>query len=141
MLGLRDKTLARKIGATMSAIAAAAGLVLAGAPAATAAPASYPTQHFGVGFDLSDYSGTLTWYNRSVGLVGTFKAVGCRRVYAAAWAGSTRLDYRSSSTHCDSTAPAPITLNADKPGGAGMVDIWMTDAYGNILDEEVLFRP
>ena len=141
MLGLRT-TCVKKVGATVSAVAVAAGLVLAGAPAAGAAPASYPTKQF----DVSDgsgsyYTGTITWYNRSVAVAGTFKAVGCRRVYAAAFAGSTQLDVRSSSTHCNSTTAAPIPLDADVPGGAGAVDIRITDAYGNVLDEEVLFRP
>ena len=140
MLGLRKKY-AKKVGAAVSAVAVAAGLVLAGAPT-DATAASYPTKPF----DVSDgsgsyYRGTVTWYNRSVAVDGTFKAVGCRRVYAAALAGTTQLDVRSSSTHCNSTTPAPIPLNADVPGGAGAVDIRITDAYGNALDEQVLLRP
>lgn len=135
------KNRVKKISAAIAAVAAASGLVLAGAPAATAAPAEYPTSSFSVGSGASYFSGTITWYNRSVGVAGTFKAVGCRRVYASAWAGGSELDERSSSTHCNSTTFETIPLAANVPGGAAWVDIIMTDQNGAYLDGETYWRP
>ncbi|MET8850191.1 hypothetical protein [Amycolatopsis sp. NPDC004625] len=133
---LKERLQTRKIGAAAAVVAAAAGMVFAAAPA----QAAYPTSTFDITYGASYYRGTVTWYNRSVGVVGTFKATGCRRVYASAWAGSTRLDYQSSSTHCDSTAAAPFSLSADVSGGAGEVDLWMTDGTGQALKSAICYR-
>lgn len=131
----------RKVSAIMAAVAAAAALVLAGAPAATAAPAAYPTTLFTVQSGNSYFTGTITWYNRSVGVVGGFNADECRRVYGTAWAGITPLDERSSSTHCNTYTNETIPLAADVPGGASRVYISLTDANGAVLDDDYYYHP
>ncbi|MEV6109175.1 hypothetical protein AB0M28_31385 [Streptomyces sp. NPDC051940] len=132
----------RKASAFVAAVVAVAVPVLAGAPAATATTTAYPTTLFGVYYDNSEYFGHITWYNRSVTVSGGLTADGCRRVYGIAWAGTTPLDERSSSTHCNEEYTIQtLTLDADVPGGADHVRINLTDAYGNILDYGYYYRP
>ncbi|MEV6715936.1 hypothetical protein AB0M48_28285 [Lentzea sp. NPDC051208] len=130
MARLKDTTKAksrtRKFGAVLAAVASVAGTVVAAAPAATAA--GYPTSTFSIEVGASYYKGTVTWYNRSVGVDGAFKAVGERRVYAQAWAGRTWLDWASSSTWTDRSGPASLALDTDVTGGALRAHVWMTSA-------------
>ncbi|MER5228016.1 hypothetical protein [Streptomyces flaveus] len=125
----------------MAAVAAAAVPVLAGAPAATAATTTYPTTRFSVRSGDSWYTGQITWYNRSVSLGGALNADGCRRAYGIAWAGTTPLDERSTSTHCNSYTDQDISLDADVPGGADHVRINLTDANGKVLAYRYYYRP
>jgi hypothetical protein len=139
----------RKVSAIVTAAAAGAGLLLVGAPAAPAAAAgpaamaAYPFETFGllVRSDGSSFSGRITWYNRSVTVDAHLHAVGCRRVYATAWAGTTPLDTRSSSTHCNNDTQQVINLVADVPGGSDHVYVSLTDANGKVLDSGYYFRP
>lgn len=135
MVRLRDTTKAkrrgRRIGAAAAAVASITGTAFAATPA-TAAVAAYPTSSFSIVVGASYYTGKVTWYNRAVGVDGTFKASGYRRVYAQAWAGATWLDWQSSSTWYNRTGPASLPLTADVEGGATQVDVWMTS--GNAYD-------
>jgi hypothetical protein len=119
------KSRTRKVGVAVVAVASVAGMALAVAPA-TATVAAYPISTFSIEVGASYYKGTVTWYNRSVGVTGAFKAVGCRRVYAEALSYNTWLDWQSSSTWCDVSGPASLPLSADVAGGATTVDVWMT---------------
>lgn len=118
----KTKSRLRKVGAAVAAVASVSGMVFA----ATPANAAYPTSTFPIVYGASYYKGTVTWYNRSVGVTGAFKAVGCRRVYAQAWAGSTWQDWQSSSTWCDRSGEATLSVNADVAGGATRANVWMT---------------
>lgn len=135
MVRLKDTTKAksrtRKFGAVVAAVASVAGTVFAAAPATAAA---YPTSTFPIEVGASYYKGTVTWYNRAVGVDGAFKAVGERRIYAQAWAGRTWLDWNSSSTWTDRSGPASLPLDADVAGGATRVQVWMTsgDPYDGL---------
>ncbi|GAA2698846.1 hypothetical protein GCM10010412_094910 [Nonomuraea recticatena] len=134
MVRLQDTTQAksrtRKVGAVVAAVASVTGMVFAAAPATAAA---YPTSTFSIQVGASYYKGTVTWYNRSVGVTGAFKAVGCRRVYADTRIANSgrRLDWQSSSTWCDESGPATLAVNADVPGGATKVNVWMTTGNPN----------
>ncbi|MEU4804495.1 hypothetical protein [Actinosynnema sp. NPDC023587] len=121
----------RKIGAVVAAVTWVAGTVLAAAPATATA---YPTSTFPIEVGASYYIGTVTWYNRAVGVDGAFKAVGERRVYAQAWAGRTWLDWESSSTWTNRSGPASLPLTADVAGGSTRVNVWMTsdDPYDGL---------
>ncbi len=121
----KDRT--RKVGVAVAAVASVAGMVLAAAPA-TATTTAYPTSTFSIEVGASYYKGTVTWYNRSVGVDGAFKAVGERRIYAQAWSGRTWLDWNSSSTWTDRSGPASLPLDADVEGGSTRVNVWMTSA-------------
>jgi hypothetical protein len=141
MTKLRNRT-TKRIGATAAAVAAFAGLVVTAAPAAGATTTAYPTSPFTVSSgDGSYFAGTITWYNRSVSVSGTFKAVACRRVYGSTWVPGTRLDYRSTSTHCNALTFETIPLTANVAGGAGWVTIDLTDQNGSPLDSQVVSRP
>lgn len=131
----------RKVSAIVAAVAAAAVPVLAGAPAATAATTAYPTTYFSVQSGDSWYAGQITWYNRSVSLDGDLNAYGCKRAYGIAWAGTTPLDERSTSTHCDNYTDQNISLAANVPGGADHVRINLTDANGKVLAYRYYYRP
>ncbi|WP_414941786.1 hypothetical protein [Amycolatopsis sp. cmx-11-51] len=112
----------RKVGAAVAAVASVGGMVFA----ATPANAAYPTSTFSIVVGASYYKGTVTWYNRSVGVDGAFKASGYRRIYAQAWAGTTWLGWRGSSTWYNKSGPASLPLFTDVAGGATGVDVWMT---------------
>lgn len=134
------KSRTRKVGAAVAAVASVAGMVFAAAPA-TATVAAYPVSYFSVSDGLgSYYSGTATWYNRSVGATGTFKAVYCSRIYGRAFTGSTSLDFVSSSTWCNRTASATLNLDANVVGGANKIWIYMTDEDGYYLDGDTCYR-
>ncbi|WP_103344026.1 hypothetical protein [Amycolatopsis sp. CA-126428] len=136
--GTMAKSGTRKVAAAVAAAASVAGMVFAAAPATAAA---YPTSTFTIKYGASYYSGTVIWQNRSVAVTGTFNAVGCRRVYALANSDVTQLDYRSSSTHCNSTAAAPFALTTDVAGGANNVGLWMTTENPNdILTSVYCYR-
>lgn len=141
MVRLKDtrkaKSRTRKVGAVVAAVASVAGMVFTAAPATAAA---YPTSDFRIPYGASFYNGTVTWYNRSINVTGTFRATGCRRIYARAFAGSTSLGFRSSSTWCDTTAPATLSPPADVVGGADNAWVYMTDAAGNYLHGQTCYR-
>lgn len=123
----------------MIVAAAVAVLTLAAAPpVATAAPASavaYPTTEFLIRDGAGGYfSGTVTWYNRSVGVVGAFNAHDCERVLARSIVDLTALDARSTSLHCNTVTSENIPLSADVAGGANRVYIDIRDEYGNVFD-------
>jgi hypothetical protein len=132
----------RTTAAVVAAVASVAAMMFVAAPAgaAPAGVASYPTSTFDITYGASYYRGTLTWYNRSVGVTGTFRAVACRRVYGVAWANNVELDYRSSSTWCDTVGTATIPLAADQPGGANITWIYMTDGAGTFLKGQTCYR-
>lgn len=120
-------------------LAAAASLAMAAVvttPAVAATPAPSATQATAVHLEYgaSYISGTLTFFNRSVGFTGSLRAVGCRRAWFSAYDTSgTSLGARSSSTHCDTTVAIPVTLPADVVGGAAYVTICMDDQNANPL--------
>jgi hypothetical protein len=131
----------RRIGMIVAAAAAVLTLVAAPTAAPTvaaAAPASavaYPTTDFLIRDGAGGYfSGTVTWYNRSVGVVGAFNAHDCERVLARSIVDLTALDARSTSLHCNTQTSENIPLSADVPGGANRVYIDIRDEYGNVFD-------
>ncbi|WP_406131585.1 hypothetical protein [Streptomyces sp. NBC_00989] len=121
------------LAAAVGSVVLTAGTLL-GAPAAGAQTAAYPTTTFDVTYGASYARGTLTWYNRSVGVDGTLRAVGCRRAWIGTYtASASELDARSTSTQCDATYPIVTTVPADVPGGAGIVVVCVADANANPL--------
>ncbi|MGW4394681.1 hypothetical protein ACWEHA_05270 [Amycolatopsis nivea] len=126
--------------AAVAMFAAVAGLVLAGAPAATAAPASTAPIDLVDPGSGSSFHGTAAFSNRSVTVAGTFHAVGCRRFYAAPHAGSKQLDIKSTSLHCNSTTQENMPLAANVVGGANFVRVALTDANGVGVGKDI-YRP
>ncbi|GGX46182.1 hypothetical protein GCM10010353_70990 [Streptomyces chryseus] len=114
-------------------------MVFAATPA-TATVAEYPTSSFSIEYGASYYKGTATWYNRSVDVNGSFKATGCRRVYARAFAGSTSLDFKSSSTWCNRSGPVRFSLDANVVGGSDNIWIYMTDENQTFLKGQTCYR-
>ncbi|MEU9236026.1 hypothetical protein [Streptomyces subrutilus] len=129
------------LAAALGSVALTAGLLL-GAPAASAQTAAYPTTAFDVTYGASYVRGTLTWYNRSVGVDGTLRAVGCRRAWFGAYGASgNQLGARSTGTKCDTTYPVKTVIPADAPGGAAYVIVCVDDANANPLKCERYNRP
>jgi len=140
MVRLKDtskvKSRTRKVGVAVTAVAAVAGgMVFAATPATAAVAASTVSIEYGASY----YKGTATWSNRSVFVNGSFKATGCRRVYARAFAGSTSLDFRSTSTWCDTSGPADFSLAADVVGGSDNIWVYMTDENGTYLEGQTCY--
>ncbi|WP_407838629.1 hypothetical protein ACE1OC_23305 [Streptomyces sp. DSM 116496] len=135
------KTHLAAVGSVVGSAVLTAGALL-GAPAASAQTTAYPTTPFDVTYGASYVRGTLTWYNRSVGVEGTLRAVGCRRAWFGAYSAShSQLDVKSTSTKCDVTYPIKTLLNADVPGGAAYVIVCLDDANANPLKCERYYRP
>jgi hypothetical protein len=113
---------------------AAVGLVLATAPVATAASASF-VRDFYVDYGASYATGTATFTDRSVILDGTLHVVGCdRAVYGYAYAGLTRLGVASSTRRCDGNWTFHVPVPADVAGGASTVDVVLmaSDGYDDV---------
>ncbi|MCX4671944.1 hypothetical protein OG453_35600 [Streptomyces sp. NBC_01381] len=140
MVRLKDaskvKSRTRKVGVAVTAAASVAGLAFTATPATAVAAAATVSIEYGA----SDYEGTVSWSNRSVGIDAWFKASNCRRVYARAFAGSTSLDFKSSSTWCNRSGPADFALAANVVGGSDNVWVYMTDENGNYLKGQTCYR-
>ncbi|NUK26893.1 hypothetical protein [Streptomyces lunaelactis] len=142
MVRLKDtskvKSRTRKVGAAVTAAASVAGMVFAATPAtATVAAAST----FSVKYTVSYYNGTATWSNRSVDVNGSFKASNCRRVYVQAFAGSTSLDEKNTSTWCNRSGPLHFPpLDANVVGGSDNIWVYMTDGDQNYLAGQTCYR-
>jgi hypothetical protein len=133
----------RRIGMILAA-AAAVLTVVTGSTVAAAAPAgadAYPTLNFLIKDGTGGYySGTVTWYNRSVGVIGAFNASGCERAYATSIVDLKALDARSTSLHCDTVTDASFSLSADVPGGANRVYLAIKSEYGRVYDSTNCWR-
>jgi hypothetical protein len=93
--------------------AASAGLVLTGAPIATAAPASV-TKPVTVWYGASSFSGTVNFSDRTVTIQGRLHAVGCR--------------YVGGVPYTDATVTVPVLAN--QPGGADNADVILQASDG-----------
>lgn len=133
------KSRTRRLGAAVAVAASVGGMVFAATPT-TATVAEHPTSAFSIVVGASYYKGTVTWYNRSVKVDEAFKARGCRRVYARAFAGGTSLDFKSSSTWCDRSGPADFSLDANVVGGANKIWIYMTDESQTYIEGQTCYR-
>ncbi len=111
-----------------AASAAAVMLILAGAPAATAAPESV-TKELHLEYGASVLHGTVTFSNRTVTIDGTLHAVGCRFVWGDSYAKTNYLGSGSSKHHCDKNHPIHVPVPADVAGGATLVKVFL-DAPG-----------
>lgn len=142
MVRLKDtskvKSRTRKVSVAVTAAASVAGMVFAATPATATATA---TAAFSVKYTVSYYNGTATWSNRSVDVTGSFKASNCRRVYVQAFAGSTSLDKKNTSTWCNRSGPLHFpTLDANVVGGSDNIWVYMTDGDQNYLAGQTCYR-
>lgn len=141
MVRLKDtskvKSRTRKVGVAVTAAASVAGIAFAATPATAAVAAA---ANISIEYGASYYKGTATWSNRSVYVNGSFKATGCRRVYARAFAGSTSLDFQSTSTWCNRSGPADFPLEANVVGGSDNIWVYMTDEDQKYLKGQTCYR-
>ncbi|MDX3245200.1 hypothetical protein [Streptomyces sp. ME18-1-4] len=110
----------KPLAAALSTVALTAGTLL-GAPAAHAQSTAYPTSHFDVTYGNTYTRGTLTWYNRSIGVSGIHKSVdvnGCRMttVFALDSAGHELAHADSGSAACEYEYAFQFTVPVDVPG-------------------------
>jgi hypothetical protein len=140
MVRLKDtskvKSRTRKVGVAVTAALSVAGMAFAATPATATAAAATVSIEYGASY----YKGTASWSNRSVSVDASFKASNCRRVYARAFAGSTSLDFRSSSTWCNRSGPADFALDANVVGGSDNIWVYMTDENQNYLKGQTCYR-
>ncbi len=119
-------------------VTALAGLVLV-APQA-AAQADYPSNTFRVSYGASYAQGTMSWYGRSVRLIGnlrTLSSSGCRKAYAATFNSAINLlDDRNTSAKCgDVITPFQLDVPADVAGGAYATSVCLLDGNGVVLGD------
>ncbi|MEU2236789.1 hypothetical protein ACH4A8_22615 [Streptomyces vietnamensis] len=115
--------------ATLGAASLTAGLLFALPTATPAAASTYPTSDFNVPYGQTYTKGTITWYNRAVGIEGEQKSVSstsCRRTLVDTFtANGVYLDTRSSSPVCGQSAKISFSVPADVAGGAGRVNVYL----------------
>lgn len=115
----------------------------AAAAVRAAATAAYPTNHFDVPFGASYTQGTLTWYNRSVGVTGTRKVNSvCQRFFLYTYSsGLQKLDVRSTSLLCPTAQAAitPFSVPANVPGGAAFAAGCLADDHAVPLGDCVVY--
>ncbi|MDT7843312.1 hypothetical protein [Streptomyces justiciae] len=131
------------LAAALGSVVLTAGTLLA-APAAGAQASAYPTTAYApVTVGNTWTKGTITWYNRSVAVVGTHKSVSaagpayCRRTWAYTYdANGARLGSAGSvaaDTACGTTKNfSSFVVPADVVGGAAFVRVCLDD--GNLTD-------
>ncbi|MFF1381304.1 hypothetical protein [Streptomyces sp. NPDC058308] len=119
------------LAAALGSVALTAGALL-GAPAAGAQTAAYPVTPFDVTSGGGHLRGTLTWYDRSVGVDGTLRAVGCHSAWFGAYGASGQeLGSWGTGTQCDVTFPFKAAIPANAPGGAAYVRVCIADVNVN----------
>lgn len=105
--------------AALSTLFLTAGMLL-GAPSA-AATSAYPVSKFDVTFGNTYTRGTVTWYNRSIGVSGEHKSVSattCRgtTVFALDSRNNQVSEYASHDNVCGASAKFSFTMNVYIPG-------------------------
>jgi hypothetical protein len=123
---------------------AATALTITGVTIGGAAPAfaAYPTNTFSVSYGQTNAHGTLTWYNRSIGVSGSIKTTdgNCRQVVVTGVVVKAGVDVPidwviggacSYSGEGSRTETFSGTINTDTPGAASYVE---TCFYGAPLD-------
>ncbi|MFB6523700.1 hypothetical protein [Streptomyces sp. NPDC056401] len=126
--------------AALGSVVLTAGTLL-GAPAAGAqTTTAYPTSDFNINFGATWTRGTVTWYNRSVRVIGQHRsavsdsAVTCRTTWAYSLQGNRAVIGQGggSPTACGTIASYDFVVPADQPGGAAYVRVCLDD--GNLKD-------
>lgn len=126
--------------AALGSVVLTAGTLL-GAPAAGAQTATaYPTSDFNINFGATWTRGTVTWYNRSVRVVGQHRsavsdgAVTCRTTWAYSLQNNRAVIGQGggSPIACGTIASYDFVVPADQPGGAAYVRVCLDD--GNLKD-------
>lgn len=125
----------------LAALTLAAGAVLApGTATAHATAAAYPTSTFNIEFGATWTKGTVTWYNRSVGVVGKHRSavadsdLTCRTTYVYTLQANRGVLSGATAdvTACGTIKSYNFTVPADKAGGAAYVRVCLDD--GNLKD-------
>ncbi|MFE7588822.1 helix-turn-helix domain-containing protein [Kitasatospora sp. NPDC057512] len=100
-------------------------------PPAAAPPAAFPTTDFDIIYGNTSTKGTLTWYNRSVGLSGQGKSedsAGCRGTTATSYSASgSELGSIHTGIVCGASENYNVAIPADVAGGASTVRICLDD--------------
>ncbi|MEU6090833.1 hypothetical protein ABZ865_29345 [Streptomyces sp. NPDC047085] len=114
--------------------------VLSLLPVGHANAVTYPTSPYAVPYGQTYTKGTLTWYNRSVQLIGEQKSVStssCRLTYVAAYRSDggpnyTRLSERTTKPVCGKSIGISVTVPADVVGGADFLYICLDDTVNHL---------
>ncbi|MET9512009.1 hypothetical protein ABZX62_26755 [Streptomyces flavidovirens] len=128
--------------AALGSVVLTAGTLL-GAPAAgaqTAAVTAYPTSGFDINFGATWTRGTVTWYNRSVRIVGQHRSavadslLTCRTTWAYTLQADRAVIGQGGGypIACGNIRSYDFVVPADQPGGAAYVRVCLDD--GNLKD-------
>ncbi|HEV7976067.1 hypothetical protein, partial [Amycolatopsis sp.] len=117
----------KRSAAIAATLMVAAGLTVAGAPAAVADDRA----SFNLTYGGAYYRGTVEFYNRSVLVTGELRGLGtkgCRvgKATAIRNASGGILDVGTTSAVCNGPVTREIPLTADVAGGAGLVLVALT---------------
>ncbi|GFM95869.1 hypothetical protein [Streptomyces fulvorobeus] len=120
-----------RLAAALCGTVLTAGTLLS-APTASAQATAYPTTPFDVTVGNTYTRGTITWYDRSVGVTGTEKSVdvsNCRGTTVFTLDSARhQLDFNYSGGVCGTSAAFTAPATADVPGGASFVRVCLDDA-------------
>jgi hypothetical protein len=131
-----EEKMRKKIAAGLGTVALTAGVFLA-SPVTAAHATTYPKTSFNVTWGNTYTKGTLTWYNRSVGLTGWDRSVSttdCRVTRAYTYDSNWKLlGSAHSSVVCNASALFSFTVPANVVGGARHVKICLAKgSYVNV---------
>jgi serine/threonine protein kinase len=117
----------------------AAGPTAAGPSTASAAD----TSSFHLAYGASVLDGTITWYNRSLRISGSVKAVsGSKQARFHIHNGNFTCNIRETRTAADGTTKGfGFDETCNQRGGFSEVDVFLLDSNGNPLRDTVILRP
>jgi hypothetical protein len=111
----------RNIRGMLLALLVSLGLLVApGASQAAVEPTAYPIVPFTLAYGNSVLTGTLTWYNRSIGVAGSITARSTAKqgwFWGTSADGSCNPEPQTRTTPLGTTRPFNFTMNCDVVGG------------------------
>lgn len=137
----------RNLTATAAGALALGALGALGLPATTASAADYPSVDYRIDYGATYSAGTVTFYNRSLKIVGgdhSVSASDCRATSAIAYPNPGNVAY--SNGICNGNETWTLNLDDNVPGGPSYVYICLDafapgDAYTHHVKCTYVFRP
>jgi hypothetical protein len=101
------------------------------------------TSDFHLEYGASVLDGTITWFNRSLHIGGSVKAVsGSKQGEFLGYNGNlTCIFDETRTTAAGTTRGFGFDESCDLPGGFSEVDVYLNDGSGNILRSQFITRP
>ncbi|MEV5717784.1 hypothetical protein AB0L41_28155 [Amycolatopsis mediterranei] len=111
------------------------GVFAAPAVSQASTSAAYPVTSFRLEYGATVLAGSITWYNRNIGIVGSLRARSSgKQAHFRAGSASCSSAATTGTVPADTTGSFDIGMNCDFPGGFTWVTVQLWDASGTYLD-------